>query len=347
MRIKEFSYNLPQELIAEYPTKKRSDSRLLCLNVPEANIEHRKFFEIVDYLRKDDLLVFNNTKVIPARFYGEKGTGGKFELLLERILQDNQLLAQIKSSKSPKKGARLWFYNKEKETIDETLEASVLGRRNGFFHIQIDKGIDLNKQFFIKGHIPLPPYINRPDEYADEDRYQTIYAQNQGAVAAPTAGLHFDDQLLAEIAKKGVESVFLTLHVGAGTFQPPRVDNVEDHIMHKERVMISEAVCERINECKRRGGRIIAVGTTSVRALEFASLNGVIHPTNSETDIFIYPGFEFQIVDAMVTNFHLPESTLLMLVGAFCGKKVIHDAYKEAIDRKYRFFSYGDAMLIY
>lgn len=347
METREFSYDLPDELIAIYPTKKRSESRLLCLKVPEAEIEHRKFFEIVNYLRQGDLLVFNDTRVIPARFFGEKETGGKFEVLLERVLRENQLLVQIKSSKVPKKGSRLRFYKKGTEEIDESLEVLVLNREEEFFRLQVDRELDLSKQFFVHGHIPLPPYIKRSDENVDVERYQTVFAREDGAVAAPTAGLHFDDSLLAEIAKQGIESVFLTLHIGAGTFQPFRVDKIKEHVMHKEQMIINETVCEKINECKKRGGRIIAVGTTSVRALESASINGLLQPANSETDIFIYPGFEFRVVDAIITNFHLPKSTLLMLVSAFCNKEIILDAYKEAIDKKYRFFSYGDAMLIY
>jgi S-adenosylmethionine:tRNA ribosyltransferase-isomerase len=347
MNIKEFSYDLPDELIASYPTKKRSDSRLLCIKIPEALIDHRKFFEIVDYLREGDLLVFNDTRVIPARFYGEKETGGKFEVLLERILVANQLLVQIKSSKPPRKNSRLRFYRKGTEEIDESLCVSVLDREEGFFRLQVDPEIDLTEKFFIHGHVPLPPYIKRSDEHGDQDRYQTVYAQQDGAVAAPTAGLHFDGLLLSKIAKKNVDSVFLTLHVGAGTFQPFRVNKIEDHVMHEERMVINEEVCSKINACKKRGGRVVAVGTTSVRALESSAVDGVIYPKDAETDIFIFPGFEFQIVDAMITNFHLPESTLLMLVSAFSGKKNILDAYQEAIDKKYRFFSYGDAMLIY
>jgi S-adenosylmethionine:tRNA ribosyltransferase-isomerase len=347
MNIKEFSYDLPDELIASYPAKKRSESRLLCVKLPEATVDHRKFFEIIDYLQEDDLLVFNDTRVIPARFYGEKETGGKFEVLLERILLANQLLVQIKSSKPPRKDSRLCFYRKGTEEIDESLHVSVIDREGGFFRLQVNPEIDLAEKFFIHGHVPLPPYIQRSDEHGDQDRYQTVYAQQDGAVAAPTAGLHFDDLLLSKIAKKNVESVFLTLHVGAGTFQPFRVNKIEDHVMHKERMIISEEACSKINACKSRGGRVIAVGTTSVRALESAAADGKLYPKDSETDIFIVPGFKFQIVDAMITNFHLPESTLLMLVSAFSGKENIRGAYKEAVKEKYRFFSYGDAMFIY
>ena len=347
MRISEFSYELPENLIAQYPAKKRSGSRLLCLKTTSAEIQHRKFTDILNYLHSGDLLVFNDTRVIPARFLGEKETGGKIELLLERLLSNNRLLVQVKSSKPLRSETRLRIYRKNTEIIEDLLEAFVVARVGGFYIIQFDENLQLQEQLFIHGYVPLPPYIKRSNDSQDMDRYQTIYAENDGAVAAPTAGLHFDEKLLADLSLKGIDTEFLTLHVGAGTFQPIRVDNVEEHSMHTERVIISDRLCKKVNECKAAGGRIVAVGTTTVRALESAALGGELSTVDSETDIFIYPGFRFQIVDALITNFHLPESSLLMLVSAFCNKSMILDAYNEAVEKKYRFFSYGDAMFIY
>jgi len=347
MRISDFSFDLPENLIAQHPAKQRSDSRLLCLNSFSGEIQHNKFSEILDYLNSDDLLIFNDTKVIPARFFGEKETGGKVELLLERLLSDNRLLMQVKSSKPLRSGMLLKIYRKDTEIIEDSLGAQVVERSGPFYILQFDTSLQLKEQLFIHGYVPLPPYIKRQNDSQDMDRYQTVYAENDGAVAAPTAGLHFDETLLADLNSKGIDTDFLTLHVGAGTFQPIRVDSVEEHSMHTERFIISERVCEKVHKCKKAGGRVVAVGTTSVRALESAANKGKLSSTDSETDIFIYPGFNFQIVDALITNFHLPESSLLMLVSAFCSKNMILDAYNEAIRNKYRFFSYGDAMFIY
>ena len=347
MRISDFSFDLPENLIAQYPTEQRSGSRLLCLNSSSGKIQHNKFSDVLSYLNSGDLLIFNDTKVIPARFFGEKETGGKVELLLERLLSDNRLLVQVKSSKPLRSEMRLRIYRKNTEVIEDSLEAIVVERSDQFYILQFDKSLQLKGQLFAHGYIPLPPYIKRVNESQDFDRYQTIYAQNDGAVAAPTAGLHFDENLFADLKLKGIDTDFLTLHVGAGTFQPIRVDKVEEHAMHTERFVISERVCEKVHKCKKAGGRVVAVGTTSVRALESAANKGKLSSTDSETDIFIYPGFDFQIVDALITNFHLPESSLLMLVSAFCSKNMILDAYNEAVQNKYRFFSYGDAMFIY
>ena len=347
MRISDFSFDLPENLIAQYPTEQRSGSRLLCLNSSSGKIQHNKFSDVLSYLNSGDLLIFNDTKVIPARFFGEKETGGKVELLLERLLSDNRLLVQVKSSKPLRSEMRLRIYRKNTEVIEDSLEAIVVERSDQFYILQFDKSLQLKGQLFAHGYIPLPPYIKRVNESQDFDRYQTIYAQNDGAVAAPTAGLHFDENLFADLKLKGIDTDFLTLHVGAGTFQPIRVDKVEEHAMHTERFVISERVCEKVHKCKKAGGRVVAVGTTSVRALESAANKGRLSSADSETDIFIYPGFDFQIVDALITNFHLPESSLLMLVSAFCSKNMILDAYKEAVRNKYRFFSYGDAMFIY
>ena len=347
MRISDFSFDLPENLIAQYPTEQRSGSRLLCLNSSSGKIQHNKFSDVLSYLNSGDLLIFNDTKVIPARFFGEKETGGKVELLLERLLSDNRLLVQVKSSKPLRSEMRLRIYRKNTEVIEDSLEAIVVERSDQFYILQFDKSLQLKGQLFAHGYIPLPPYIKRVNESQDFDRYQTIYAQNDGAVAAPTAGLHFDENLFADLKLKGIDTDFLTLHVGAGTFQPIRVDKVEEHAMHTERFVISERVCEKVHKCKKAGGRVVAVGTTSVRALESAANKGRLSSADSETDIFIYPGFDFQIVDALITNFHLPESSLLMLVSAFCSKNMILDAYNEAVQNKYRFFSYGDAMFIY
>ena len=347
MRISDFSFDLPENLIAQYPTEQRSGSRLLCLNSSSGKIQHNKFSDVLSYLNSGDLLIFNDTKVIPARFFGEKETGGKVELLLERLLSDNRLLVQVKSSKPLRSEMRLRIYRKNTEVIEDSLEAIVVERSDQFYILQFDKSLQLKGQLFAHGYIPLPPYIKRVNESQDLDRYQTIYAQNDGAVAAPTAGLHFDENLFADLKLKGIDTDFLTLHVGAGTFQPIRVDKVEEHAMHTERFVISERVCEKVHKCKKAGGRVVAVGTTSVRALESAANKGKLSSADSETDIFIYPGFDFQIVDALITNFHLPESSLLILVSAFCSKNMILDAYNEAVQNKYRFFSYGDAMFIY
>ena len=347
MRISDFSYHLPEDLIAQHPTKQRSDSRLLCLNTSSTEIQHRKFTDILNYLHSGDLLVFNDTRVIPARFLGEKETGGKVELLLERLLSNNKLLVQVKSSKPLRSETRLRIFRKNTEIVEDSLDACVIARMGVFYVIQFDESLQLQEQLFTHGYVPLPPYIKRPNDSQDMDRYQTVYAKNDGAVAAPTAGLHFDEKLLADLSLKGVSTEFLTLHVGAGTFQPIRVDKVEEHSMHAERVIVGDRICKKVNECKAAGGRVVAIGTTSVRALESAVSGGKLSPVDSETDIFIYPGFRFQIVDALITNFHLPESSLLMLVSAFCNKSMILDAYSEAVAEKYRFFSYGDAMLIY
>ena len=347
MRISDFSFDLPENLIAQYPAEQRSGSRLLCLNSSSGEIQHNKFSDVLSYLNSGDLLIFNDTKVIPARFFGEKETGGKVELLMERLLSGNRLLVQVKSSKPLRSEMRLRIYRKNTEVIEDSLEAVVIERSDQFYILQFDKSLQLKDQLFVHGYVPLPPYIKRMNESQDFDRYQTIYAQNDEAVAAPTAGLHFDENLFADLKLKGIDTDFLTLHVGAGTFQPIRVDKVEEHAMHTERFVISERVCEKVHKCKKAGGRVVAVGTTSVRALESAANKGKLSSADSETDIFIYPGFDFQIVDALITNFHLPESSLLILVSAFCSKNMILDAYSEAVQNEYRFFSYGDAMFIY
>ncbi|PCJ28275.1 MAG: tRNA preQ1(34) S-adenosylmethionine ribosyltransferase-isomerase QueA [SAR86 cluster bacterium] len=347
MQLSDFHYELPEELIAHFPANKRSQSRLLALDAATGDIRHTQFDQLLSFVCEHDLLVFNNTRVIPARLYGHKESGGKIEILIERVMQDNCVLAQIRASKSLKAGAVIFLDSGEHSTGKDTARAEIRSKDDGFYVIRFDKEVDVHDFIARVGHMPLPPYIKRRDEMLDAERYQTVYAEKKGAVAAPTAGLHFDQQMLDAIAQKGIDTAFLTLHVGAGTFQPVRVDNILEHQMHKELVEVNESVCDKVNECKRRGGRVIAIGTTTVRSLESAARNKILEPFHDETDIFIYPGYEFQIVDAMVTNFHLSESTLLMLVSAFSNKDMMLNAYNNAIELGYRFFSYGDAMFIY
>lgn len=338
----DFAFDLPESLIARYPTKERTASRLLQVNGETGTLHHGRFTDILELAQPGDLMVFNDTRVIPARLFGQKETGGKIEILLERLQEENRALAHIRSSRSPKAGAKL--------ILQDGSEVSVLGRQDALFELQFDPEADLLELLEKIGHMPLPPYIDREDELEDRERYQTVYGKNAGAVAAPTAGLHFDEPLLQALADKGVETAFVTLHVGAGTFQPVKADNIFEHHMHSEFVQVSAEVCEQIKATKAHGNRVIAVGTTSVRCLETAaklsSTPGVIEPVQTDTNIFIYPGYRFQVVDALVTNFHLPESTLLMLVSALAGYKTMMQAYKEAVAEEYRFFSYGDAMFI-
>ncbi len=343
MKLSDFDYALPEELIALYPQARRSASRLLCLAANEGSIAHREFVDLPELLRAGDLLVFNNTRVIPARLTGRKETGGKVEVLVERITGDASALCQVRASKSPKSGSFIIIDG------EDDCRAEVTGREGEFFQLQFNTGHlpDLLERI---GHMPLPPYIEREDEQLDRERYQTIYAQTPGAVAAPTAGLHFDAGVMERLAECGIESTFVTLHVGAGTFQPVRVDDIAEHRMHSEYIEVSQEVCDRVTAARARGGRVIAVGTTSVRSLETAARaagDALIAPYNGDTDIFIYPGYEFGCVDAMLTNFHLPKSTLLMLVSAFAGAGNIRRAYKRAIEERYRFFSYGDAMFLH
>ena len=336
MQRNDFSFDLPEKLIAQKPCAERTASRLLVLDRKSGEIDDRQFSSIVDLLDDGDLLVMNNTRVIRARLFGQKKTGGKVEFLIERVLDDHQVLAQIKASKSPKAGTKIEF--------DQDFSATVTGRQDDLFEVKFESPVwDLMEAI---GHIPLPPYITREDTGFDVERYQTVFAEKEGAVAAPTAGLHFDQDLLDQLAEKGVQFAQVTLHVGAGTFQPMRVDNLEDHKMHSEIIEVSEAVCDQIRETRKQGGRVIALGTTTVRALESASKDGMAEPFSGETNIFIYPGYEFQSVDAMITNFHLSESTLLMLVCAFAEQEKMMNAYQHAVDQEYRFFSYGDAMFI-
>jgi len=338
MKRRDFYFDLPEELIAHYPPEKRTDSRLLCISRETGDVSHRQFTDFPALLNPGDLLVFNNTRVIPARLFGQKESGGKVEVLLERVMAENQILAQVRASKTPKTGSTIIF------TADA--KAEVLGREGEFFILAFPETVDLMQLLDEIGHIPLPPYIKREDELLDKERYQTVYGEKQGAVAAPTAGLHFDEALLAEIEAKGIETAKVTLHVGAGTFQPVRTELIEEHKMHAEYLEVDETVCAKVNACRARGGRVIAVGTTSVRCLETASQSGEISPYKGDSSIFIYPGYEFKSVDALLTNFHLPESTLIMLVSTLAGRENILKAYNEAIKEQYRFFSYGDATFI-
>ncbi|WP_237067433.1 tRNA preQ1(34) S-adenosylmethionine ribosyltransferase-isomerase QueA [Microbulbifer guangxiensis] len=337
MRRQDFHFDLPDELIARAPAEERRGSRLLCLDGPSGAIDHRKFAELPQLVQSGDLLVFNDTRVIPARLFGRKESGGKLEILVERVLDEGRVLAHIRSSKSPKPGSRILLED------DSALE--MVARHDALFELAFPSEGVLPVLERL-GHMPLPPYIDRPDDEADRERYQTVYSREAGAVAAPTAGLHFDEAMLDTLRDMGVETAFVTLHVGAGTFQPVRVDDIHEHQMHSEVLNVPESVCKAVADCCARGGKVIAVGTTSVRALESAAASGELKPTVGETDIFIYPGYQFRVVDRLITNFHLPESTLMMLVSAFAGYEQTMNAYREAVRERYRFFSYGDAMLI-
>ncbi len=345
MKKQDFNYDLPPHLIAQRPSPQRRDCRLLHLNGDSGELQHKTFAEVGDYLRSGDVLVFNNTRVIPARLYGTKTTGGKVEILIERLLGAQKVLAQVRASKTPRAGVRINLHS-DQYAANVAAAVEVIGREEGFFVLQFDQSHKPEDVLTELGHMPLPPYITRADDAIDVERYQTVYAQQPGAVAAPTAGLHFDEALIDELRTRGVQTAFVTLHVGAGTFQPMRVDDVREHQMHAEYIEVDARTCAQIQTARDNGGRVIAVGTTSVRCLETAARAGHIAPYSGDTQIFIYPGYEFRCVDAMITNFHLPESTLLMLVSAFAGRENILQAYGAAIAEEYQFFSYGDAMFI-
>lgn len=346
MRKSDFFYDLPPELIAQHPLPERGASRLLCLEGASGAVAHRRFTDLPELLRPEDLLVFNNTRVIPARLWGQKSSGGRVEILIERLTGVDTALAHIRSSKSPKPGSTLLLAEREGEEPGPW-QLEVTGREGALFCLRTPDGSPLTALLNQIGHMPLPPYIAREDEQLDQSRYQTVYAEKEGAVAAPTAGLHFTDSLLAQLDAQGVHRAAVTLHVGAGTFQPVRTDNIEDHHMHAEYLEVDEGVCAAVEACRARGGRVVAVGTTAVRSLESAACGkGRVAPMTGDTDIFIYPGYRFRVVDALVTNFHLPESTLVMLVSAFAGREAVLAAYAEAIAQRYRFFSYGDAMFL-
>jgi len=337
MKRTDFHYNLPTELIAQAPLSERSGSRLLCFDRQSGELHDRLFKELPHMLKQGDLLVFNNTRVIPARLFGKKASGGRVEILLERLLNSHDCLAQVRASKAPKPGGIL--------ILEDGSELQVIGREDNFYHLRAVNG-ELMEWLERLGHMPLPPYITREDTDRDRRRYQTVFAETPGAVAAPTAGLHFDQSLLDQLEDKGIQSTTVTLHVGAGTFQPVRADNIEDHHMHAEWLEVSQAACDAVAAARARGGRVVAVGTTAVRSLETAAQGGQLEPFSGDSRIFIYPGYEFKVVDAMITNFHLPESTLLMLLSAFAGHGHTLAAYRHAVEQRYRFFSYGDAMLV-
>ncbi len=339
----DFFYELPERLIAKYPADRRTHSRLLVLDGPGGRMEDRHFYDLPDCLKAGDLLVFNDTKVMPARLYGRKETGGALEILIERVTGERTALALVRSSKAPRPGTRI--------VLDGGYGAVTRGREGDLFDLEFTGAENVFRIMDAIGHVPLPPYIDRADGAFDRERYQTVYSRVPGAVAAPTAGLHFDEELLAEIRKRGVETGFVTLHVGAGTFQPVKEDDVSRHRMHSEHAVVPAELADRIAACKARGGRVVAVGTTSVRSLESAAQKAraegkLIGPFAGSTDIFIYPGRGFLVTDALVTNFHLPESTLIMLVCAFAGYRRAMAAYRHAVESEYRFFSYGDAMFI-
>jgi S-adenosylmethionine:tRNA ribosyltransferase-isomerase len=336
MRRSDFQFDLPTELIASHPTAERSASRLLHLDGRTGALVDRRFRDLPALLQPGDLLVCNDTRVVPARLHGRKASGGKVELLLERLLGARRALVQLRASKPAKPGTQLEF--------DGGTRATVLERDGEFWQVEFDA--DAHAVFDRHGEMPLPPYISRPVEAADRERYQTVYAREPGAVAAPTAGLHFDASLLQACRSAGAEFAYVTLHVGAGTFQPVRVDDLDEHRMHAEFCIVSQAACAAIAAARARGRRVIAVGTTAVRALESAAASGELRPMADETRLFLTPGAHFRVVDALVTNFHLPESTLLMLVSAFAGREHVLQAYRHAVATGYRFFSYGDAMFI-
>lgn len=338
MKKSDFHYDLPEELIAQAPLPQRSASRLLVVDATKKTFADRAFTDLVEYLSPGDLLVFNDTRVIPARLFGRKETGGAVEILIERITGEFDVLAQLGVSKKPKTGSAI--------ILDDGSHAEVLGREGEFYSLRLANDQSLDARLTKLGRMPLPPYIHRDAESNDDTRYQTVYARVPGAVAAPTAGLHFDDALLKKLREDGIEFGYVTLHVGAGTFQPVRADEIEQHVMHREWLDVSGELVEKIRRTRAKGGRVVAVGTTVVRALESALRDGIVQPFSGDTQIFIYPGYRITSIDALITNFHLPESTLLMLVSALAGRDLMLDAYRHAVAERYRFFSYGDAMLI-
>ncbi|MFA6053066.1 MAG: tRNA preQ1(34) S-adenosylmethionine ribosyltransferase-isomerase QueA [Methylobacter sp.] len=338
MKKSDFNYQLPEELIAQKPLTERDASRLLCMDKVTGRILDGRFTDFIDLIDERDLLVFNDTKVIPARLFGKKQSGGKVEILIERILDDHRAIAHVRASKAAKAGTLI--------ELDKGFCCEVLGRADDLFQLEFkgdDSLIAILEQI---GHIPLPPYITREGDESDLTRYQTVFAREAGAVAAPTAGLHFDQAVMEKLKAKGVQTAFVTLHVGSGTFQPVRVEDLSEHLMHKEYFAVPPETVAAVQQARARGGRVIAIGTTAVRALESASKGGQLEAGFGDTDLFITPGYQFKSVDAMLTNFHLPESTLLMLVSAFAGYDHIMNAYRHAIDESYRFFSYGDAMFL-
>lgn len=338
MKLSDFHYDLPPELVAQQPLPERAASGLLVMDRHTGECRDRRFRDLPDLLRPGDLLVFNNTRVMPARLFGRKASGGRVEILVERIADDATALAQLRVSKKPAAGSRI--------EVDGGGVLEVLGRDEDFWRLGRVEGPAWPELLEAAGHMPLPPYIRRADTVEDRSRYQTVFAERPGAVAAPTASLHFDETVLAALEKRGIRRTFCTLHVGAGTFQPVRVDDIENHRMHPEWIELDQGVVEAARTARADGGRVIAVGTTAVRSLETAAQSGMLKPYCGDSRLFIYPGYRFRAVDAMITNFHLPESTLLMLVSAFAGRERVLAAYEHAVKARYRFFSYGDAMLI-
>ncbi|MCH9770094.1 MAG: tRNA preQ1(34) S-adenosylmethionine ribosyltransferase-isomerase QueA [Gammaproteobacteria bacterium] len=334
----DFDYDLPSELIAQYPLTERSASRLLALDIVRANWQHRQFTDLISLLKPNDIVVLNDTRVIPARLFGHKASGGAIECLLERLLADNQVLAHIRASRAPKPGGEL---------ILAGYRVTVLSRETDLFRLQFPEAIDLLQLLDEAGQMPLPPYIERKPEGRDKARYQTVFAKTPGAVAAPTAGLHFDQAMLDQLAANNIAHAYVTLHVGAGTFQPVRTNDLAGHHMHSEWLSVPKITVEKIEQAKAKGGRVVAIGTTVLRSLETAAAAGVLSTYEGDTDLFIRPGFKFNCVDVLLTNFHLPRSTLLMLVAAFGGYELVMQAYQAAISEAYRFFSYGDAMLLH
>jgi S-adenosylmethionine:tRNA ribosyltransferase-isomerase len=336
MELSDFHYELPEDLIAQEPIPQRGDSRLLHLPANATQAADRQFAELPSLLNRGDLLVFNDTRVVPARLYGRKESGGQVEILIERMVGEDEAIAHVRASKSPRPGGRL--------RVDDTV-IEVTGREQDLYRLRLAQG-SFNELLETHGHMPLPPYIRRGDGEIDRERYQTVYAERPGAVAAPTAGLHFDRTMLDRLAADGIESARVTLHVGAGTFQPVRVQNLDEHRMHQEWAEVPVETVDAVARARARGGQVVAVGTTCVRSLETAAAGGELRPFQGETQLFIRPGFRFGVVDRLLTNFHLPESTLLMLVSAFAGYERIMSAYRHAVEQRYRFFSYGDAMLL-
>jgi len=336
MRRTDFHFDLPDTQIAQTPTPVRGASRLLYLDGAPNERRDLQFAQLPELLRAGDLLVFNDTRVIPARLLGQKASGGKVEVLVERILDEQRVAAHVRASKSPKPGSTL--------ILEEQVTVEVVGRLGELFELRFPAPVLPTLKAV--GRLPLPPYIERTPDDDDSERYQTVYAKHEGAVAAPTAGLHFTDEMLAQLKAQGIEFAYVTLHVGAGTFQPVRADELHEHTMHSEWLEVSSETVAAVEHTRARGGRVVAVGTTVVRSLESAAKSGELKPFSGETDIFIYPGYRFRVIDALVTNFHLPESTLLMLVCAFAGYEEVMTAYRHAVAEGYRFFSYGDAMFL-
>ena len=338
MHRSDFRFELPEELIAQHPAEQRGGSRLLCLQRASGALQDCQFSDIERQLRPADLLVFNNTRVVPARFHGRKASGGRIEVMIDRVLDRSRVLAQLRCSHSPRPGSGL--------RLDCGVDMEVLGRDGALFELRFDDPRPVFELMEAYGQIPLPPYIHRQPDGDDKHRYQTVFARHQGAVAAPTAGLHFDQERLQRLQQTGIDIGYVTLHVGSGTFAPMRSERLDQHQMHHEWFEVDDRLCEQVAAARQRGGRVVSVGTTVVRSLEAAATNGRLRPFRGETDIFIYPGYTFRVVDALLTNFHLSESTLLMLVCAFAGRDAVLQAYKHAVQQRYRFFSYGDAMLL-